>query len=133
MIKYILVGFNSELEKTAKTKAITNDKMDELIYDFINKHPNPDDDQIHELAEKHGINPHEMENHIYRFLTAIVRGGKSAGKKVRVSPHQMRVGMQVEKEHSPLKPIRRKTVKDHIVERGDYYTPLKKFVEKKEG
>lgn len=45
---------------------------DKLI-EFFKNNPSPSDDEIHDFAEKEGINPHNFEEHIYKLLGSLVK------------------------------------------------------------
>lgn len=44
-----------------------------VIVKFFKDNPNPDDEQVHELAESYGTDPHTVENQIYATLTDAMR------------------------------------------------------------
>ncbi|HQF37297.1 MAG TPA: hypothetical protein PLL26_06710 [Candidatus Dojkabacteria bacterium] len=96
---------------------------------FFTENPNPDDEDIHAFAEKMKISPHELEEVVYELLTALLKGvGKH--KEVPVTefdPEQIKMGLEVEKEHTDSEAIAQQIVKDHLAEIPDYYTRLKKM------
>lgn len=49
-------------------------KFEKEIREFFKENPNPDDDQIHELADKLGTSAHELEEQIYFILTEKLQG-----------------------------------------------------------
>lgn len=51
---------------------------DQLIIDFFKQHPDPHDVDIHELAGQCGIEPEELEKHIYRLFTDMLQGQQVA-------------------------------------------------------
>ena len=57
-----------EMEKKMK-KAEALAPSEEEVKLFIKHHPNPDDDTLHNWAELHGYDPHEVEEVVYRILT----------------------------------------------------------------
>ncbi len=59
---------------------------------------------------------------LYGFLS----GGLSKGKPIEADETEIKMGMEVEKEHSSNPVIVHKIVMDHLVEHKDYYTRLKK-------
>lgn len=108
-----------------------------------------DEEGVHELAESMGLNVHEVESYIYGLArgntkTARIRalhgllkraqdndvipGGKAAGKpSSEYSAEQIRMGVKVEKEHTPSKAKAEEIARDHLEEFPDYYTRLKKM------
>lgn len=50
----------------------------EVLIRFFKENPNPDDDQIHDLAESHGTDPHTVETQIYGILTDLMGRNKTA-------------------------------------------------------
>jgi hypothetical protein len=53
---------------------LTDREVRQKIVDFFKSNPNPGDDQVHELAESLGINPHKFETIIYSLLTQYIQG-----------------------------------------------------------
>jgi len=111
---------NNTKDKTLLRCAITK---------FFAEHPNPDDTEVHKLAEKFQIDPHEFEEIIYELLSALLKGvGKH--KEVPVTefdPEQIKMGIEIEKEHTDSEAIAQQIAKDHLAEIPDYYTRLKKM------
>jgi 2'-5' RNA ligase len=52
--------------------AAADKEVRDQIVKFFEQNPDPGDDQVHELAESLGINPHEFESMIYSLLTDFV-------------------------------------------------------------
>ena len=96
---------------------------------FFSEHPNPDDDDFHALADKLKTSPHELEEVAYELLSGLLKGvGKH--KEVPVTnfdPEQVKLGLEIEKEHSDSPAIAQQIVKDHLAEIPDYYTRLNKM------
>lgn len=131
---------------------LTEMSMEEIhaeIKKFLKKNPKPSDDQVHELAEKLGIDPHKFEEHVYMILGSLLKnedkipGGKAdkltaedVAKKHGVSVEeiekQIAMGVKIEMEHVDSKDLAREISLDHLEEMPDYYTRLAKM-EKKGG
>lgn len=96
---------------------------------FFAEHPKPDDDDYHAFAEKMGISPHELEEVAYELLGALIKGvGKHKEVPVtKFDPEQIKMGLEVEKEHTDSEAIAQQIAKDHLAEIPDYYTRLKKM------
>ena len=104
-----------------------------VIY-FLKKNPNPSDEQFHQWAESQGIDIHQAESAAYHLATKAAQlftEGRSIDKKVKASdvdPKELRMGMEVEKEHITSCPmITKKIALDHLSEENmtKYYTNLK--------
>jgi hypothetical protein len=56
-----------------------------LVAQWFREHPNPPDEEVHEFAEAHGYNPHELESVIYRAATQHYKNAacKTPGKKIK--------------------------------------------------
>jgi len=99
------------------------------VKQFFVSHPNPSDDQVHELAESMQVSPHALEEYVYSLV------GKTAQKHEHVpdeqfDQEQLRMGIEVEKEHTDDPEKAKEIAKDHLSEFSDYYTRLKKMEEK---
>jgi hypothetical protein len=98
---------------------------------FFTENPNPDDDDFHTFADKMKISPHELEEVAYELLGALLKGvGKH--KEVPVTefdPKEIKMGIEVEKEHTDSEAIAQQIAKDHLIEIPDYYTRLAKMEE----
>jgi hypothetical protein len=98
----------------------------EIIKWFM-KNPYPKDDAVHAFAEKLGVDPHDFEGHIYMILSDILTEGRSKKFKGSYDPKQMKMGIEVEYEHTNIALIAEKISKDHLAELPDYYTRLLKM------
>jgi len=98
----------------------------EIIKWFL-ANPYPNDDQVHALAEKLGVDHHKFEGYIYSLLSSILSEGNSKGKDIKHDPKQLEMGIKVEMEHTTNPIISRKIALDHLEEIPDYYTRLDKM------
>ncbi len=57
--------FNEEEVRARGKKAVVKEKL----ITFFKANPNPDDDKVHAFAEQNGIDPHELEEEIYKIVT----------------------------------------------------------------
>jgi hypothetical protein len=89
-----------------------------------------DDDDVHALAESLGVEPDEVEEICYQMLHCLFSGGESKGKKDKVDPDQLKMGLVIESEHSDNMFINEKISRDHLTEDPEYYTHLKEMEEK---
>lgn len=68
---------------------------------------------------------------VHKFIGIIVKG---VGKHIEVpdekyDPEQLKMGIEVEKEHTDCPWLSKQIAKDHLAECKDYYTRLKKMEE----
>ena len=113
--------------------------LKERVIDFFAAYPNPTDKQVHEWAEEIGVDTKVVEEEIYKLATKFVRfwkGGKSnLVKDFSYNEEQLKMGIEVELEHTPDRDVAEKIAKDHLVEKGledSYYTLLKEMEESQE-
>ena len=102
------------------------DLHNEIIKWFMNN-PNPSDSEVHKFAEALGIDPDKFEGHIYMILSDILTGGRSKDFKGTYNPKELKMGIEVEAEHTTNPLIAEKIAKDHLAEAPDYYTRLAKM------
>ena len=119
------------LEKDEHDKRGENDMAAQIIKWFL-KNPYPNDDAVHSLAEKLGVDPDEFEAEIYKVLSSFLSEGFSKGKDVKHDADELKMGIEVEYEHTTNPLISRKIAMDHLVEIPDYYTRLKKLEDEAE-
>ncbi|MCK5602498.1 hypothetical protein KAR91_11525 [Candidatus Pacearchaeota archaeon] len=102
------------------------------IIKWFLKNPYPEDDTVHAFAEKLGMDPDEFEKDIYSVLSSFLSEGFSKGKDVDHDSDELKMGIEVEYEHTTNPLISRKIAMDHLVETPDYYTRLKKMEDEAE-
>lgn len=89
---------------------------------------------IHSLAEKLGLDPPELEEKAYALLQSFWSKGRANKKKFNFSdadPKEVKMGIEVEYEHTDNKYVAYRISMDHLAELPDYYTRLSKM--EKEG
>lgn len=96
------------------------------IVKFLTDNPHPSDEDIHQFADEHNMEPSEMEERIYSLLHALLKG---VGKHNDVpdddfDPEQLQQGIEIEKEHTNNALVAKMIAKDHLSEIPDYYTRL---------
>jgi hypothetical protein len=119
------MGFKDFI-KEEEEKQVADDKMG-AIFDFFANNPDPKDEVIHKLGEDLGIKPDEFETMIYSILSSILAHGKYKENPVDADPEQIKMGTEVEKEHTNMPAIAKRIALDHLAEIPDYYTRLKKM------
>lgn len=97
---------------------------------FFKENPEPSDDDVHDFAEKEGINPHDFEEHIYAILGSFFGAGYAYERKFTeedADSKQLEMGIEVEMEHTSDPLIAKRIALDHLSEITDYYTRLAKM------
>ena len=102
-------------------------KLHNLIIKFLMQFPQPNDERVHKLAVKAGMEPDDFEEHVYAILGSLLTGGRSKDFKGKYNPKELKMGIEIEKEHTAYPLIAEKIAKDHLAEIPDYYTRLKKM------
>jgi hypothetical protein len=108
----------------------SEDLITQKIIDFFIKNPYPKDNIVHDLAEDLGIDPDDFEAKIYSILSSFLSFGRfnEEGKKESdFDSEQIRMGIEVEYEHTKNPIISKRITLDHLTEFPDYYTRLKKM------
>ena len=125
MVKINFIA-NNIIKQTAKS-------MPEAIIAFLKENPNPKDADLHAWAEKNKYNVHEVETEIYKLATKFVnfltdgRANKKGFTKKDADPKELKMGIEVEKEHTPDVDVTERISLDHLAESKNYYTALKKM------
>jgi len=118
----------SELKKLIREVAEEVNVRSELIKFFTNT-KEPNDDLIHNLSDKLGIDTHKFEGEIYKLLSDFFAYGRynEKGRKTVPAPEELKLGMEIEMEHTNCKEIAKRIALDHLSEMNDYYTKLKEM------
>lgn len=119
---------------------LTDTTIPEKLVEFIVKNPFPKDkEQIHKFAkEELKIDPDELEQYVYAFLTVMLTGGASKGVYHNTDIEQMSIGEKIESEHVALVTdnevvkkiqllLKHKIANDHLQEKDTYYTSTINF------
>jgi len=112
-------------------------RLEEAVKDFLLKNPKPTDAEWHAWAEKEGFNVHEAEAAAYalagRFV-AFLRGGRSKGMRPDgASDEEVKLGIEIESEHTQDPEVQEKITYDHLAEFGTYNSALKEMEKNLEG
>ncbi len=111
-----------------------DNKILTAIMDFFADNPKPPDDDVHDLAEKLGLEPDDFEAKIYAVLGSILGTGKAKKEKFtekNADKKELEMGIKVEMEHTKNKAIAKRITLDHLAELPDYYTRLLKMEKEK--
>lgn len=119
--------FEQEISQEAK------DEVTALLKSFNGKEI--PDKEIHAIADKYKISPHDLESWIYSLASKYISecmlkedeitGGK--GDKTNpedVDKNELAIGIEVEKEHTNDKKIAQSIALDHLTEKPKYYSLL---------
>jgi hypothetical protein len=110
-----------QLKNQLRKELAKDDSIDRQIYELFGSKDIVTDDDVHGLAEKLNIIPHDLEGKIYAILTGVFHAGKSKGKKIDATPDQIKKGISTEMEHTNNSVIAEKIAMDHFVENQVYY------------
>lgn len=108
-------------------KKASKEKIEDTLLEYFKKNINTKDTKIHSLAEEFGVDPDDLEDHIYKLLSSFLGQGKSKDFKGEYDPTELEMGIKVEMEHTTNKKLAERIAKDHLSEIPDYYTRLKKM------
>jgi hypothetical protein len=104
------------------------EKLMGAIMDFFTSHEKPSDKDVHDLAEKLGIDEHDFEAKIYELLSSFLNAGKyKQNPPEDVNEEELKRGIEVEMEHTNSPALSRRIALDHLAEIPDYYTRLDKM------
>ena len=118
--------YRGELSNLLK-KELQNDQSIKAEIIKLFKNNNVTDNDVHALAERLQISPHDMEDQIYNILRSFLSGGLSQGKVESVDPNELAMGIKVESEHTDDPTLQEKIARDHLKENPKYYTDLKQI------
>lgn len=112
------------LEAILTKEQARDENIKSKVVDFFRDNPNPNDEKVHQFAERNGLKPAEIENYVYGLLSSLLSQGMSAGGHAPVNDEELKKGIKVEMEHTTDKAIAEKIARDHLAEIPDYYTRL---------
>jgi hypothetical protein len=107
------------------TEEKDNDALKSKIIDFFKSNPKPKDSMIHSFAEKEGIDTHKFEEVVYDILGSFLGYGRSKDFKGKIDTKELKMGIEVEMEHTGNEMIASRIAHDHLSEIPNYYTLLK--------
>jgi len=118
---------NEEDEESKKSSPIKQKEIHSKIFQFFKSNPQPSDEKVHEFAESIGMEPDDLESHIYMILGSFLGAGESKNFKGKYDQKQLEMGIKIEMEHTTNPAISERIAKDHLAEISDYYTRLEKM------
>jgi len=106
----------------------TDQKLKLILIKYFKKNPNPNDENIHNLAENLKIDVHKLETSIYSLLSKFINLKHSDVPDSKFDPQQLKMGIKVEmKEHTDDPHIAKAISKAHLMEDKQYYSKLVKY------
>jgi hypothetical protein len=103
------------------------------LIEFFKVNPTPTDDEVHKFAEDNGVEPDAIETIIYALLGSFFGSGRSKDFTGKYDPEQLKLGIEIEMEHTNDKDIAERIAKDHLAEFTDYYSRLITMEKEAEG
>lgn len=100
---------------------------EEAIIQLFKDNEKVDDNMVHALSDKLGIDTHVFEAMIYKLLSDFFHAGKSMNFTGNYDSNELEMGKKVEMEHTTNPLIAERIAKDHLSEIQDYYTRLAKM------
>lgn len=114
-------------EQENQNKQEQEDKAMGAIIELFSSKENPNDEDVHKLAEQLGIDAHEFEGKIYSILSSFFNAGRYKDNPVEPDAEELKKGIKIEMEHTTLPAIARRIALDHLAEGKNYYTELEKM------
>ena len=115
------------------SRIVQKAKVIDSIYKLFSSGP-VDDSKVHALADSLGMSPHDLETQIYEILGKYITGGVNieswGGIGSGLNPgdvdlEELKMGMEVEREHTDNPKIAERIALDHLFENKNYYSKLK--------
>ena len=137
MILYPLSKKAGEAENTKDKLLLPEfcDDTDAKIVEFFKDSPKASPEQFNEFVELLGEDEDDMQERVNRLMGVFVEflaNGRANEKNVveaDVDPEELKIGVEVEFEHTTNKETAQRIAMDHLAELKDYYTRLKKMEE----
>ena len=99
----------------------------EEVLKFFRTHPNPNDSTVHDWAKEMGYETDDVEEAIYKIATLMATLKHSEDVDDIYDAEQLKMGIEVEKEHTDDLEVAKTIAKAHLAEIPDYYTRLNKM------
>lgn len=99
---------------------------------FRDRKQTPIDSEISELASSFGVTRNELDCHIYIILHHFIRKEPGRHKDIPDShfiPGELKLGSEIEYEHTDCQTTAKEIAKDHLYECKNYYSRLLKMEE----
>lgn len=124
-IRNKLRSYRADLQTMLKKEIANDQSLKAEILKLFRGDKQVTDVDVHSLADRMRVSPHDIEDQIYNILRSFVAGGKSQGKITEVDSGELAQGIQVEQEHTSDKDVAEKIARDHLTEDPKYYSKLK--------
>jgi len=134
-LSFLLEDEEKEAIPTEEPEEIKPQKgtKEEKIIAYFSENPNPSDKDLHAWVEENGFDIHEVETIVYKLATKMVlflTGGRAIEMGLSpksVDSNELKMGISIEKEHTPDEETAERIAIDHLAELPDYYSRLKKM------
>jgi hypothetical protein len=107
----------------------SSDVVAEIIK-WLSLNPKPSDTDKEKFGKDYGLDIKELDTHVYMILGDFLSEGRSKDYTGPYDEEQMRMGAEVELEHTTIPCIAKKIARDHLAENSKYYTYLKQMEQK---
>lgn len=124
-LKALLEIENEQPEQ--EQKPVDKQEIGPVIIEFFTGKDSIDDDTVHTLADDLGIDKHEFEEEIYKLLMGLVNLKGSDKPDDEFDAEELKMGIEIEKEHTDYPIIAKRIAKGHLVEFPNYYSALKQM------
>lgn len=138
--KYIEEGYSMNSQKLARQLVLIarelvskNKPTNDDVMKFLVNHPDPKHSTIKDWADHEGFDAQEVEAIMFVLATKMavfLRDGRANEKgytEKNAPKDELKMGIEVEKEHTPDIDIRKRIALDHLAETEKYYTGLAKM------
>lgn len=104
-------------------------ELENQIIRFFQGNPSPADPEVHDFADTLGIDEEVLEAAIYKLLGSLVNLKGSHVPDEKFDPEELKMGIEIEKEHHDNPMIAKAITKAHLLECKDYNSRLRKMEE----
>lgn len=97
------------------------------IIKFLQDNKNPSDESVHAFATQLGLDASAVEADFYKIASIAANLKHGTDPDEKFDPEQLKMGIDIEKEHVDEEDIAKMIAKAHLAEFSNYYTYLKKM------
>lgn len=103
--------------------------VDAAIVKFFKRNPNAEAQLLKDLADSLDISQEQLQTRINTILTSLLKriGRHGDVPDNKFDSEQLKMGLEIEKEHTDDPFVAEMIVKDHLSELRNYYTLLKQM------
>ncbi len=114
--------YSEEIYLEETKKHLNNTKIKLAIMQLFSTDKKVTEMDVKSLAKKLNVDHERLEDTIFGLLSSLLY--KRHKKVFKVDPHELKLGLQQEKEHTSDVNIAKKIVMDHLAEIPNYYSLL---------